>query len=155
MTTWFSNAWLIWVSFFKIWNIKQGSNLQLRVREGKNGEIFDFLVNMFFVDVQRTSESKWTYPIRALALEIFGEVWLRVVHCLGVIHLAYIYLPSILCHILYLKLAIHWWEGNDPFSPGTQNRRANKDVWESKTCRYMGWSRQFFHWEKKNYTMEF
>ena len=48
----------MWVSFFKIWNIKQGSNLQLSVGEEKNGEIFDLLVNMFFVHVQRTSESK-------------------------------------------------------------------------------------------------
>ena len=44
--------------FFKIWNIKEGSNLQVRVREGKSWEIIDLLVNMFFVYVKITSESK-------------------------------------------------------------------------------------------------
>lgn len=95
--------------FFKIWNIKEGSNLQLRVREEKNGEIFDLLVNMFlYMFKEPQSQSEHTPLVgRALALEIWREVWLRVVHCLGAIHLAYIYLLSVLCHVLYLNLAIH------------------------------------------------
>ena len=123
----------------------------------KMGKYLIYLWTCFsYMFKERQNQSEHTPLVgRASALEIWREVWLRVVHCLGVIHLACIYLPSILCHVLYLELATHWWEGNGPFSPGTQTRKASRDVWESKACRYLGLSRQCFHWEKKkNHTME-